>query len=421
MIPISTDALCDPLVQRYAALFAPIDWAAIDGATRKQSLPGPVPHPPRAYIGALVVKIHESLPSIPRLRQFLIEHPGLVLALGFRPRPDPTQPLGFDVERTVPGERWLRHQQQWIDQALVERVLTQTVHVLRHHVPDLGVTVAIDTTHIYAYVRENNPKESIRHRFAKGRQPRGDRDCRLGVKARINQTQRRGRKTYLFGYGCGLAAAPFPGGEVVLATYTQPFNRQDITYFAPVYDQVTATLGTPPTNLTADAAFDAWQVYAACASTGGIAAIAANRRGPTPPRSADGHPLCAKGFVMTPTTTGQHEDGYCIQRYRCPLRGTTASCDHPRFARGGCEKRINIEPGGLRRATIDRTAPAYRAIYLQRTSVERINSQAKALRLERPNVRTINAIKRLVTLTAITINLRLIGRRFPPEPTDNTT
>lgn len=143
-----------------------------------------------------------------------------------------------------------------------------------------------------------------------------------------------------------------------------------------------------------------------------MAAIAPNRRGSVPPRAADGRPLCAKGLAMTPTTQGRHEDGYRIQRYGCPLRGT-AACDHARFARGGGAKRINIEPGGLRRATLDRTTPAYRALYAQRTCVERLYSQAKALELERPIVRTLAAVSRLALLTAVTINLRLISRRFP--------
>jgi hypothetical protein len=409
MIPSAASSR-DPLVRRVAALFAPIDWEALDA--RPSGRRGPVPHPISAYLQALAIKVLDELPSIARLRRSLVEHPALVLALGFRPVLDPTQPLGFDVERTVPGERWLRHQQQTIDPALLRRVLTETARVLQRQAPELGQTVAIDTTHIYAHVRENNPKEAIARRFARDRRPRGDRDCRLGVKAGANQG--RGGKTYLFGYGCGMAAAPIPGGEAVLAVHTQPFNQQDITYFRPLAAQVVAALGSAPVNLTADAAFDAWYVYET-APADGVAAIAPNRRGPVPPRSPEGHPLCAKGLAMTPTSTGRHEDGYAIQRYGCPLRGTGELCDHARFARGGCTKRINSEPGGIRRATIDRTDPAYLTVYRQRTAIERIYSQAKALGLERPIVRTLAAVSRIAILTAIAINLRLIYRRFPPK------
>lgn len=411
MIPaLFGSSLSDPLVQRWEALCAPVDWAAIDAPARNGVAPGPIPHPPSAYLKALIIKIHEHLPSIARLHPYLVEPPALVLALGFRPRFDLRGDV--DIDRPAPGARWLRHQHQTLLPALLERVLAQTVQTVRRQTPELGQTVAIDVPHIYAYVRENNPTEALAHRFAKTRQPRGDRDCARGVKACGNQG--RSAQTDLFGYGCGLAAAPFPGGEAVLAVHPQPFNHQDITYFRPLYAKAAAVRGAPPANLAADAAFAAWHVYEAARTGGGVAAIAPNRRGPAPPRAPAGHPLCAKELAMTPTTQGRHEDGYRIQRYGCPLRGTTTTCDHARFERGGGTKRINIEPGGRLRATSDRTDPAYHAVCRQRTSVERLSNQAQTLKLERPIGRTLAAVTRLALLTAITINLRLTARRRPP-------
>lgn len=400
----------DPLVRRWNALFAPVDWAAIDAPSRPGVACGPVPQPPSAYLKALVIKVHEGFSSSARLHAYLAEHPALTRSLGFCPR---------SGRAAAPSARRLRQQQQRIDADLLTRVLAQTVQIVRREAPDLGRTVAIDVTHIYAHVRENNPKESIAHIYATTHKPRGDRDCALGVKTRANQAGAGGGKTYLFGYGCGMAAAPSVYGDVALAVHTQPFNRQEITHFRPLYAGAAATLGAPPANLAVDAAFDAWFVSEAGLAAGGIAAVAPNRRSPAPLRSPEGHPLCAKGFVMTPTSSGRHEDGYRIQRSGCPLRGSGAVCDHARFARGGCVKRINTEPGGLLRATIDRTDPAYLAVSRQRTCVERISSQAKALDLERPKLRTLAAVARLALLTALTINLRLINRNslHHPPPT----
>lgn len=407
MIPNSpmTDRV-DPLVARWQAVFAPIDWTAIDAVRWRR--PGPVPHPPSAYCKALLIKLQEHLPSIPRLRAYLLEHPALVVALGFRlvPTADAT---GIDWARSVPSERWLRQQQRRMPIARLEQLLGQTVRVVRPHATTLGVTLALDTTHLYAYVRENNPNNAPAHPFARGHHPRGDHDCALGAKVRGNQ-RGRARKQWLFGYGCGWAVTPVAGTALIVATHTQPVNRQDITYAAPLLAQAWRTLGAPAHQLTADAAFDAWSLYEAVA---GPVAIAPNRRGPTPPRSREGHPLCAAGHAMQPTRQGHHEDGYRVQHYGCPLRGTPEPCADPRFARGGCHKRCNIEPGGVRRATIDRTDPAYQALYRQRTCVERCFSQAKALGLERPNVRTADAVQRLVLLTAILLNLRTIARHFP--------
>ncbi len=62
------------------------------------------------------------------------------------------------------------------------------------------------------------------------------------------------------------------------------------------------------------------------------------------------------------------------------------------------------------RVTLDRESPLYKVIYNQRTSAERINSQAKDLGIERPKARNIRSIRRLNTLTYITINLKALQR-----------
>ena len=62
------------------------------------------------------------------------------------------------------------------------------------------------------------------------------------------------------------------------------------------------------------------------------------------------------------------------------------------------------------RATLDRRADAFIAIYRQRTSAERINSQATALGIERPKVRNAQSVHRLNTPTYIVINARALQR-----------
>ena len=410
----------DPVARRYRAFFALLDWSAVSERDGTRRWPGWAPHPRTAYIKALLVKLCEQKAYITDLRRFLVEHPALVLELGFRPAPSATAPGGFDVERTVPGARWLRHQQQHLDHAALRALLAGTVAALQREIPGLGTTVAVDVKHIYAWVQENNPKAYVRQRHDPRRRPPGDPDCRLGVKRSINQEHADGRTTahkeYVWGYGTGLASATDPRyGDVVLAEWTQPFNVQDVTYFHPVYQQATATLGRAPTNVAADAAFDAWHVYQPCFETGGIAAIPLNLRGQARPnRDADGHPRCARGLTMVPRYQFLHEDGYRVQRFGCPLRfptPTDQTCDDPHFRSGsGCVTGINLEPGGLLRATLDRRASDYKTIYRQRTSAERINSQATALGIERPKVRNAHSVARLNTLTYILINARALHR-----------
>lgn len=414
----------DPVVRRYRAFFAHLDWTAIPAREATRPWPGPVPHPLAAYVKALLIKLCEHKEYITHLRTFLVEHPLLVLEIGFRPVGDPTQPYGFDVERTVPCDRWLRHWQQHLDNAPLQALLRGTIHALREEIPGLGETVAVDVKHIYAWVEQNNRKAYVPDRYDPTRQPAGDPDCRLGVKTSSNQQRTAGplkqtaqqTKEYVWGYGSGVVAATDPThGDVVLAEYTQPFNEVDSTYYHPLYERTVATLGFRPTNVTADAAFDAWHIYETCAAPHGLAAIPLNTRGhPPPQRQPDGTPLCPTGLAMSPSYRFAHPEGYRAQEFRCPLlhpRPTGQTCAHVQFAKGpGCVKYINIEPGGLMRALLDRDSAAYKDVYRQRTSAERINAQATALGIERPKVRNERSVHTLNTLTYIVINVQALAR-----------
>jgi hypothetical protein len=410
----------DPVVRRYRAFFAHLDWAALPAPGAARPRPGPVPHPPAAYVKALLIKLCEHKEYITALRSFLVEHPLLVLEIGFRPVLDPTHPYGFDVGRTVPCDRWLRHMQQHLDNASLQALLRGTVRALHGEIPGLGQTVAFDVKHIYAWVEQNNPKAYVPGRYDPARQPIGDPDCRLGVKTSSNQERADGTtkqtKEYVWGYGSGVAAATDPAyGDVVLAEDTQPFNEVDGTYYHPLYERAVAARGKRPLNVTADAAFDAWHIYETCADQGGMAAIPLNARGhPAPQRLPDGTPLCPTGLAMSPACAFDHTDGYRAREFRCPLlhpRPTAQTCDHEQFAKGpGCVKYINIEAGGLMRVLLDRDSAAYKDLYDQRTCAERINSQAKALGIERPKVRNRRSVRTLNTLIYIVINVQALAR-----------
>ena len=410
----------DPLVQRYRTLFALFDWSMVPDLPVDPSQPGKRAHPVTAYLKALLLKLEEGLTYCTRLRQFLVEHPLLVLELGFRPFLNVDMPYGFDVERTVPSARWFRAQQQHLSHTLLQTLLMRTVELLADEIPGLGEVVSFDVTHIYAWVRENNPRVYVEGPFTVNYRCSGDPDCRLGVKKSSNQEQADGtvkiKKESLFGYGSGIASCTDPVyGDVILAEYTQPFNEGDITYFFPLYVQTVATLGRFPTHIAADAAFDAWYCYQGTTARGGMAAIALNQHGhPESKRDADGVPLCEEGLRMVPTFQFSHTYGYRTQRFRCPLlypQATGQTCPHAQFQKGkGCVKDLNWEIGGLARVTLKRDDPFFKAVYRQRTSTERGNSHSKALGLAHPRVRQSRSVRNLNTLTYVLINLHALQR-----------
>ena len=95
----------------------------------------------------------------------------LILELGFYLVLDPMQPYGFDVARTVPSARLLRAQLRRLDPELLQTLLRGTVTALQAEIPGLGEMVAFNVKHIYAWVKENNPRQYIKQdRYDKDQQ-----------------------------------------------------------------------------------------------------------------------------------------------------------------------------------------------------------------------------------------------------------
>ena len=411
----------DGQVQAYRRFFEQMAWEAIPERNAKRAWPGrQQPHPQCAYVKALLVKMVEGLTYMTDLRRYLVNHPLLVLALGFVPQADAHSVYGFDVEATVPSARWLRYKLQWLPNGQLQQLLKRTIERLSQLIPALGQSVAMDCKHIYAWVCENNPKSVVVDRYQAKKQPKGDGDCRLGVKRRSNQAKDdpAGSSEALWGYASGSICSYHEHcGHVAIAEHTLPFNRADIEFFPVLYRQMRKNLPCHPEVLTADAAFDAWYVYEPFARRGGMAAIALNPGRYAPPQHGEhGLPLCPLGLEM-PTYGKVYFDRsrrHRVQRHRCPLlvpHPTGERCTHPQFAKGwGCEKRLNAQPGGQMRRTLDRQSHAFKQLYRKRVAVEQLFSLATALGIEHPKVRNLASVRNLNTLTYIVINVRALLR-----------
>jgi len=432
----------DPVARRWLTFLSPLDWDALPPRPRSpHPLLPTLPYAP--LLAAYLIKIHEPLPSMSRLREYLMEHPALTWLLGFPLVRSAATPWGWDMEASVPSHRHLMRMLRTLPNPVLQGVLDTTVTRLRQALPPdcgFGRTISLDTKHILAWVTENNPKAYVDgdSRFDPTRQPAGDPDCRLGCKSRRNQGQTppdevptpqhepvpaRSVKvgTWYWGYASGVVATKVPGwGEFVLAELTQPFNRADVTYFAPLMADTTRRVGFHPWYGAFDAAFDAWYVYEAFHSTehDGFAAVPRVRRTYSKPEMTfdeAGLPRCAAGLAMplrstfwAKTSALPHEKG----RYGCPVKGGQVDCpvQHARWAKGGCVTTIPTSIGARLRHQLDRESAAYKAVYAQRTATERINAQAVALGIERPKLRNGKAIANYNTLLYCVINLRALQR-----------
>ena len=433
-----------PTIMRCFELLSPLDWGHFPERNLERNW-GQVTIPFAALAAAELIRLNEGLSSMGRLYTLLIEHPGFIPLLGFPLQLEPGTSLGFNVLASLPTERHFTYLLRRMPNTVLQFLLADSVGLILAelaavHAPPVDC-VSLDTKHILAWVKENNPKVYVQDRYDKTKQPKGDPDCRLGCKRRHNRATLPATPThdpvpaatlkvgeYYWGYGSGVIVAKSPGwGEFVIAELTQPFDQGDVTYFFPLMRQTEERLGYRPRYATFDAAFDAWYVYAHfyCENdpTYGFAAVPFSEKGNHKAKqrqfAPDGAPLCAAGlpmllkFTYTDRTTCiiEHERG----KYVCPLQFPNLArrvCPvrHPNWKRDGCTSTMPTSIGARLRYTLDRDSELYKQVFRQRTAVERINSQAVALGIERPHLRNGAAIANQNTLIYLLINLRFLRR-----------
>jgi hypothetical protein len=430
---------------KYLRLLSPLDWDHFpDRPDQRFNLDCP-PLPYAPLVAAYLVKIDQHLPYLADLREYLVQHPALVWVLGFPLVKSSAFSWGFDVEASLPTHRHLSRMLRCLPNPSLQFLLDETVRLLqadlRDEAPDFGDCISLDTKHLIAWVKQNNPKAYLEgRRYDKTQQPAGDPDCRLGCKRKRNQTPGQPAVEawptpptnpvpakhlevgeYYWGYGSGVVATKVADwGEFVLAELTQPFDQADVSYFHPLMTAVERRLGHPPRFGAFDAAFDAFYTYEYFANAGGFAAVPLVDRGRQGPRtfSEEGLPLCQAGLPMPLRSTFQcgttlipHERG----RYVCPLRfpqptGQVCPINHKNWAKRGCVTTLATSPGARIRHQIDRDSQRYKQVYKQRTATERVNSQAVAFGIERPKLRNGVSIANHNTLTYVLINLHALQR-----------
>jgi hypothetical protein len=446
-----------PAIIRHLALLGPLDWERFPERNLQRHWRQPAISY-AAFAGAMLIKLNEGLDSMGDLRQYLVEHPGFIPLLGFSVVRSGSHPCGFNPDASLPTQRHLTRMLREIPNSALQFLLKDSLRLIReelaHHRLSVGECISLDTKHILAWVKENNPKAYVEERYDKTKQPAGDPDCKLGCKRTHNRREKQplGQEVlptplnnalpaielkkvgeFYWGYGSGVVVTKIPGwGELVIAEMTQTFDQADVSYFFPLMSQTEQRLGFRPRYGTFDAAYDAWYVYDYFHRDDDPAAFAAvpfSEKGGYKAKgrqfSPDGLPLCQAGLPMPLHFTYQdttvslivHQRG----KYVCPLRFPTQSAqtcpvNHKNWAQKGCTAMMPTSIGARLRYTLDRDSQTYKDIYKQRTAVERINSQAKALGIERPHIRNGVAIANLNTLIYVLINLRLLQRIRNHQP-----
>jgi hypothetical protein len=267
------------VAMRYLDFLGVLDWASFPERSLQTTWGAPtLPFAP--FVAACLVKLDQPLPHFSKLRDYLVEHPALVWVLGFPLVPSSQFSWGFDAEASLPTQRHFTRMLHKLPNTSLQFLLDETVRLIQAElateVHDFGQTISLDTKHVIAWVKENNPKTYLNgDRYDKTKQPTGDPDCRLGCKRRHNQrtSSQEAPPTptrnpipantlsvgeFFWGYGTGVVGTRVPGwSEFVLAELTQPFNKSDVSYFFPLMADVERRLGFCPKFGAFDAAFDA--------------------------------------------------------------------------------------------------------------------------------------------------------------------
>ena len=417
------------VTQQLLPLLQLLDWEQLP-TTLTWRCSGERTVPLAAYIGAYLVKTERQLPTFGALRRFLREHPALIWALGFPLIPRRGAIGGFDPDASLPTHDHLTKKLALLPNELLQALLDAQVFTLKDHFgPDFGQVISIDTKHIIAWCKQNNPKAYLdEQQLGNRQQPAGDKDCKLGCKRRSNQTtptkeghpvsEKNGNGEFYWGYASGAVVTKVDGiGEFVLAECTQTFDHPDPSYFFPLMEQVEQRLGFRPPFATADAAFDAFYVYDYFYQPDGPGFAAVPLRQMKHgirlfdeqdlPLCEAGLPMTLSGSFVNRTSMVQHRRG----RYRCPLlhpepNGDDCPINHNKWPKDGCKLIMPTAKGARIRYQLDRESDQYQQIYRQRTAVERIFSQAVNLGIERPKLRNRAAITNANSLIYLLINLR---------------
>jgi hypothetical protein len=181
-----------PVALHYLDLLGPLPWDAFPEPFKPRTWLHADCLPKSAFIASCFIRLDQRMTYTSQLVSYLVQHPALLWLLGFPLAQDADHCLGFDPQASVPTQRHLNRLLRQVPNDLLQWFLGQSVGLIRAKLrtiaPDFGQIISLDTKHIIAWVKENNPKACIKKdRFNKEKQPSGDPDCKLGCKRSHNQ------------------------------------------------------------------------------------------------------------------------------------------------------------------------------------------------------------------------------------------
>lgn len=386
-------------LKKYEILFSNLDCTSIESsfstATGRPSIL------PSGLLKALIYKNLKPLPHLYDLAVDLIDNPSLAIKCGlpFYSDPHALQERFSSFLRDTPNESF-----QIIRKTLVQKLISAG--------EIKGKSLTIDSAAIFAEVRENNLKTSVKERFNKEIIPIGDPDCRLGVYIEFPKPFKKEVK-YFWGYRNHIICDT--KSELPVTEITKPANVSEQTLFIPLFNQTQKDFSFPVKIVLGDAMYDVEYILKFVIND--LEASPYIARNPRWTLYSDvklsetGGLICIAGFSMV--YWGKFKDrGRIRLKFACPIthlkkfakQHPWCPWNHPKFVNAnGCYayRRGDTDI----RKSIDYGSQNFKNIYNQRSSVERTYSRLLTLCMQTPSVKGLNAVTNHCTIAHITVLL----------------
>lgn len=149
---------------RMLELLGPLAWDQFPERDFSHAwAPRPVPYAP--FAAACLMRLEQGLASMGALRQYLVENPALIWLAGFPCPGSGKFAWVCDLAEGLPTVRHLTRMLRCIPNQTLQFLLGSSVTAIHTQLlragalsTPLGDSVALDTKHILAWVKQNNPK-----------------------------------------------------------------------------------------------------------------------------------------------------------------------------------------------------------------------------------------------------------------------
>ncbi len=396
-----------PLYRKYYLLFIALDLSGIKDVNLGVGCTG---YSRKAILRALIIKHCEEIKSVPRLIEYLQNHP--VIA----------ELCGFNMNSKLPDESQFYRFLKEINNSVLQNIH----HSVNKKLIEQGIisldTFILDSKPVMAATKENNLKNPKRNTTNKFKIPKRNPGAALSYYS--YQKTSDNKKNILFYWGYRTHVIVSKEG-IPLIELTLPNNLTDakvaiklIRKLKRVY-RFSQRDGFPKNNsiFIADKGYDEKELYDFIVEQLKCQAVI-----PLNPRNtqtdkkinANGTPICEANLEMKYNGTFS-EQKRTRKKYRCPLKTDKklakkylngCPLNHERFVSGkqyGCTRYIDVTDDA--RARVPRESEQFKKTYRMRTEVERYFSRLGDREVEQTSHYKMKSIKNQMTIAHLSLSL----------------